>query len=265
MDNKITVIIPVYNESKTIFDILNKVQEYCDEIIVINDGSTDESLDIINSFLPSSKTLIKIINNKRNLGIGKSMKLGFQEALKSNSEIIIKFDADAQHKPEDITTFINLLNENDYDLVKGNRFFNHESIYKMPKIRIIGNLITTSLQKIISGNYKISDPNNGFLAIRAEQLKRININLLHNQYFFENSLAIIFSAYGFKIGEYGIDTIYGEEKSSIPIMKASLELIPFFIFYLYRRNKIKALNQLFKLINIFFRKYNFFNKFIFSS
>ena len=59
MDNKITVIIPVYNESKTIFDILNKVQEYCDEIIVINDGSTDESLDIINSFLPSSKTLIK--------------------------------------------------------------------------------------------------------------------------------------------------------------------------------------------------------------
>ena len=76
------------------------------------------------------------------------MKLGFQEALKSNSEIIIKFDADAQHKPEDITTFINLLNENDYDLVKEIDFL-IMNLYIKCKIRIIGNLITTSLKNYI--------------------------------------------------------------------------------------------------------------------
>jgi len=244
MTNKILVIIPVYNESRTIFDILSKVQEYCDEIIVINDGSTDNSLDVIKSFLPSATVSIKIINNNKNLGIGKSMKLGFEEALRGNAEILIKLDADAQHKPEDIPTFIKLLVEKNYDLVKGNRFFKHESINKMPKIKVIGNLITTSLQKVISGNYKISDPNNGFLAIKVDKLRTIDINKLDNKYFFENSLVIIFSAYGFKIGEYGIETIYGEEESSIPIFKASLKLLPFFILSLYRRNKLKAINQL---------------------
>ena len=244
VSNKVTVVIPVYNESRTIYDILCKVELHCDEIVVVNDCSTDNSLNLINSFAESSKTPTKVLNNNKNLGIGKSMKLGFAEALKNKAKIIIKFDADGQHDPADIPSFTNLIIDKDYDLVKGNRFFKHESIKNMPIIKVIGNLITTNFQKVVSGNYRISDPNNGFLAIKADKLKMIDFNHLNNQYFFENSLVIIFSAYEFKIGEYGIKTIYGEEESSIPILRASLKLIPVFILFLYRRNKIKAVNQL---------------------
>lgn len=244
MANKVTIVVPVYNESRTIFDILGKVAQYCNDIVVINDCSTDDSLRLINLFATSSNIPIKIINNSKNLGIGKSVKLGFIEALKNNADIIIKFDADGQHDPKDIPSFIKLINEEHYDLVKGNRFFNHQSIKNMPKIKIIGNLITTNFQKVVSGNYRISDPNNGFLAIRSSKLKLIDFNQLNNQYFFENSLVIIFSTYNFKIGEYGISTIYGEEESSIPIFWASIKIIPVFILFLYRRNKTKALSRL---------------------
>jgi len=252
VNNKVSVVIPVYNESRTIVEILTKVQTHCDEIIVINDGSTDNSLEKITNFASDSTVSTTVINNKKNLGIGNSMKLGFKEALKNKATIIIKFDADGQHDWNDIPNFIKMIDEEDCDLVKGNRFFNSESIKNMPKIKIIGNLITTTFQKIISGNYSISDPNNGFLAIKAEKLKLIDFNHLNNQYFFENSLVIIFSTFEFKIGEYGIQTIYGEEESSIPILRASIKLLPVFALFLYRRNKIKAVNQLSLSSFIFF-------------
>ena len=132
------------------------------------------------------------------------MKVGFTKALEYKPEVIIKIDADGQHNPKDIPKFIKKLLDEDLELVKGNRFFDLESLENMPKIKVFGNLITTNLQKIVSGNYKISDPNNGFLAIKASKLKLINFKYLHNSYFFENSLTIVFNALNFKIGEISI-------------------------------------------------------------
>ena len=172
------------------------------------------------------------------------MKKGIRKALELNPEIIIKIDADGQHKPEDIPKFIEKLEESNYDLIKGNRFFDIESLEKMPKIKMLGNLITTNIQKIVSGNYAISDPNNGFLAIRSSKLKLIKLNQLNNEYFFENSLIIIFNAHNFKIGEVGVETIYRDEKSSIPILFAALKIIPIFAFLLFKKNILSAKLQL---------------------
>ena len=115
---------------------------------------------------------------------------------------------------------------------------------KCRKIKMFGNLITTNIQKIVSGNYAISDPNNGFLAIRSSKLKLINLNQLNNEYFFENSLSIIFNAYKFKIAEIGIETIYKNEKSSIPIFLAGIKIIPVFFILLFKKNILTAKLQL---------------------
>ena len=172
------------------------------------------------------------------------VKKGFEQALKNGAEIILKIDADGQHNPDDIPKFIELLNDENLDLVKGNRFFDTESIVHMPKIKIIGNLITTNIQKLISGNYKISDPNNGFLAIRAPKLKLINFKILNNQYFFENSLLVVFTALDFKIGEISIKSVYKNEKSSIPIVAAAIKLFPVFLSLLFKKNSIRAFQKL---------------------
>ena len=89
-----------------------------------------------------------------------------------------------------------MINE-DLSLVKGNRFFDIESLENMPKIKVFINLITTNLQKIVSGNYKVSDPNNGFLAICSSFLKKVNFKHLHHNYFFEK-LTIVFNVFEFQ-------------------------------------------------------------------
>jgi dolichol-phosphate mannosyltransferase len=237
MQNKIVAVIPAYNEENTVIEVIDKVFNYCDYVIVVNDSSTDNTQELLNNY--NNKNLI-IVENSKTLGIGGSMKKGILKALEFNPKIIIKIDADGQHKPEDIPRFIREIEESNYDLIKGNRFFDVESLVRMPKIKILGNLFITNIQKIVSGNYQISDPNNGFLAIRSSKIQLINLDQLKNNYFFENSLAITFYAHNFKIGEIGIETIYKNEKSSIPILLAGIKIIPVFAIFLFKKNILTA-------------------------
>ena len=241
MSKNVIAVIPAFNEEKNIAKVIAETLLFCQRIIVVNDFSTDQTLKVLKDINDEKVT---IINNKKNLGIGGSMKVGFTKALEYMPEIIIKIDGDGQHNPKDIPKFIKKLLDEDLELVKGNRFFVLESLENMPKIKVFGNLITTNLQKIVSGNYKISDPNNGFLAIKASKLKLINFKYLHNSYFFENSLTIVFNALNFKIGEISIKTVYKDEKSSIPLFLAAIKLLPVFAFFLFRKNLITAKHHL---------------------
>jgi len=256
MENRIIAVIPAFNEENNIKRVVTGVMKYCQLVIIVNDNSTDGTKKIITEMKNIYSEKLEIINNKKNMGIGSSMKKGLILALSKESDIIIKIDGDGQHRPEDIPEFISKIENENLDLVKGNRFYNIYSVSNMPKIKIFGNLLITNIQKIISGNYSISDPNNGFLALKTEKIRLININHLHNKYFFENSLSIIFTAFNFKIGEVGIETIYRDEKSSIPVFVAGMKLIPTFILFLIRKNLITAsrslsINSLIFFISIF--------------
>ena len=245
------VVIPVFNEEKSIFDIINKVFNHCDKIIVVNDCSTDGSKEILESI--NNDNLI-IVTNEKNLGIGGATKVGIKKALEIGAEIIIKFDGDGQHSSNDIPEFINLIENENYDFIKGNRF--KSSISQMPAVKILGNLISTNLQKIVTGNFSVSDPNNGFIAFKASIFDRIQFKYLRNDYFFENSLLLNLVVFKFKISEVPIKTIYGEEKSSIPIFIGSIKLIPVFLKLLYLKNYLNTRHNLsmgsliFLLLNI---------------
>lgn len=245
------VVIPVFNEEKSIFDIINKVFNHCDKIIVVNDCSTDGSKEILESI--KNDNLI-IVTNEKNLGIGGATKVGIKKALEIGAEIIIKFDGDGQHSSNDIPEFINLIENENHDFVKGNRF--KSSISQMPAVKILGNLISTNLQKIVTGNFSVSDPNNGFIAFKASIFDSIQFKYLRNDYFFENSLLLNLVIFKFKISEVPIQTVYGEEKSSIPIFIGSIKLVPVFLKLLYLKNYLNTRHNLsmgslvFLLLNI---------------
>ena len=240
MNSNVSVIIPVYNEERNIENVIEGVEKYCENIIIVDDKSTDNSYEIIKKLQHRYSEKIIVLQNDKNSGIGYSVKKGMKKALELNNDIIIKFDGDNQHLPEDIPKFKTKLINEKLDLIKGNRFLINEYSEPMPNLKILGNLITTNLQKLVSGNYKISDPNNGFLAIKKAVLNTIDFKKLKNNYYFENSLLIYVSSMGLKIGEVPIKTIYLDEKSSIPIFTASIKLLPTFIYFFYLRNVLNA-------------------------
>jgi len=215
---KILAIIPAYNEEKTIGNIVKISKRYVDDVIVINDGSTDKTEEI------AKKAGAKVITHKKNKGLGKSLRDGFKYALKNNFDIIITLDADGQHNPKEIPKFIEAINEG-YDFVLGER-----DLSKYPLIKKIGNLFLNFITNIITGT-TLKDTESGFRAYSKEALKKIFPYLKANRY--EIASEIIFA-----VGYYNIR--YKNIKISSKIYVKGVTIrdgIKIFLYMLKRREK----------------------------
>ena len=123
---KICILIPTYNNAKTLSRVLNGVQEYTQHIIIVNDGSSDQTASILQQY-----NHLKIISLNKNQGKGNALQVGFQEALKMGYEYALTIDSDGQHYPSDIPVFIEKLLEFQKPiLLIGSRNMNQDSVPK---------------------------------------------------------------------------------------------------------------------------------------
>ena len=155
-------IIPAYNEEKNISIVIEKCKKYVDKIMVIDDGSTDNTAVIARE--SGADTII----NKENIGKTDSLKKGFIKGLEEGAEIFMLLDADGQHNPQEIPLFIDKIKEG-YDLVIGSRKFKPEF---MPFIRIFANTTSSYLVSLISG-IRIKDSQSGYRAVKREIIERV--------------------------------------------------------------------------------------------
>ena len=156
--------MPAFNESERIKEIINKIKSKSDDIIVCNDGSTD-STGII-----AEKMGAIVVNHEKNLGYGSAIKSIFLKAKEIEADILITFDADGQHRIEDIKAVIQPILDNKADIVIGSRFL--ENNVEMPKYRKFGVKTITSLTNI-SSEIKLSDSQSGFRAYNKKTLSEI--------------------------------------------------------------------------------------------
>ena len=144
---KFSVLIPVFNEEKTVIEVLKrlnstKVDEVDYEVIVINDGSTDKTKEL----LEQNKNLFsKLINNERNSGKGFSVKEGLKVA---SGDYIIFQDADLEYDPIEFKKFIKVCRQFDADLILGSRFIYSEYTRSHNILNKIGNHILTFIFNI---------------------------------------------------------------------------------------------------------------------
>ena len=136
----IAALVLAYNEEKYLESNLLEIQDFFEKVIVINDGSKDKTLKIINKFNDNDKFLC--ISNPKNLGAGKSLEIGISVFNNLGYDYLIKIDGDGQFKIEDIRTLIELSSEN-YDFIKCDRFWDKGIEGEIPYIRYIGNSIAT--------------------------------------------------------------------------------------------------------------------------
>jgi len=210
--NKTCALIPIFNEENFIAEVITKTQKYVDKIYIVNDGSTDKSIEKINTF-PD----IEIINLDKNYGKGKALKTGFQTIINTNFDFVITLDGDHQHDPEKIPFFIEELKKSDF--VIGNRLKNTKS---MPIQRVASNKITSFLLSIKSGK-KILDSQSGYRGFRVNILK--DILPIRDGYEAESEMILRAAKHNYKFGFVDIPTIYGTEKSKMSPFKTTLNFI----------------------------------------
>ena len=209
----IWVVIPAFNEGKRIKGVLKNVKKFTPHIIVVDDGSKDET-----SAVAKGEEAI-LLPHITNLGKGAALKTGCDYALMQGAEKIVVLDADGQHDPERIPDFLNAL-EN-AEIVFGYRQLSDS----MPYILRFGNWF---INKVVAKLYKIElrDTQSGYRAFTTDAYKKIRWNAI--DYSMESEMIARTGRYKLKYTEIPIKTIYGDKYKGTTVvdgMKIVMKLI----------------------------------------
>jgi glycosyltransferase involved in cell wall biosynthesis len=173
---RVLVCIPAYNESNTIRDIVIKAKNYASEIVVYDDGSTDNTYDIAKAAGADN-----VIRSPKNGGYGVAIRTLFQAARERNADVMVTIDSDGQHNPDQIPDVIKPIIEEGFEIVVGSRFLNFKDTQRVPRYRSLGIKTITRLNQSASYN-NITDSQNGFRAYSKNALLKLNL--------FENGMPV---------------------------------------------------------------------------
>ena len=208
---KIVIGIPAYNEEKNIAGLLIKLKKISQDIIVCNDGSNDLTGKIAEGLGAI------VIEHEKNLGYGSAIKSIFLKAHEVNADVLVTFDADGQHRIEDINVILEPIKNNIADVVIGSRFLNNNQ--EIPEYRKIGIKAITKLTNVTGGT-KITDSQSGFRAYSKKVLEEIKPQ--ESGMGISTEILIKTQKAGFKIMEVPIIILYeGDTSTHNPISHGS--------------------------------------------
>jgi len=201
---KISIGIPAYNEEKNIAEIISKLKKITDSIIVCDDGSSDLTGQIARELGATT------ITHEKNLGYGAAIRSLFLKSKELDSDVLVTFDADGQHRIEDIGLVLEPIKVNKADIVIGSRFLDKIS-ESMPNYRKIGIKMITQVTNI-SIKEKLTDSQSGFRAYGKKALKEITPS--DNGMGVSTEILIKASNLKLKIAEIPIKVNYGDNTST---------------------------------------------------
>ncbi len=212
----LAIVVPAFNEQELILETLKGIPNYVDIVIVIDDCSTDKTYDLVKTYSKTSKIEINLIKNNQNRGVGGSIKRGYEESLKKEIDIISVMAGDNQMDPEYLPKLLDPLVKDIADYSKGNRL-HHPLKRKMPLFRRFGNNILTLLNKISTGYWNISDPQNGYTAITKLALLKLDLRNVYSGYGYCNDLLSNANIHNLRVHDVVMPPVYGNEVSGIKI------------------------------------------------
>jgi len=195
-ENSTWIVIPAYNESKHISEVIKKTKRYCQNIIVIDDGSKDNTFEI------AKNLKVYVLKNIVNMGKGAALKTGCDFAIKKKSKKIIVMDSDGQHNPEHITKIID-------DLEKVDIMFSYRKFSKkMPFILKFGNIMINKFTSLLYG-LNLKDTQCGFRGFTDKAYKKVRWN--STSYSMESEMIANAGKHKLTYAEFPIETIYSDK------------------------------------------------------
>jgi glycosyltransferase involved in cell wall biosynthesis len=200
---KTCLLLPAYNESRTIGRIIQEASLFVGRIIVVDDGSSDNTAEI------AGAGSAMVLRHTRNLGKGRALRTGFDYAVQNGYELIVTMDSDGQHNLMDLPRFFDRFRQTGADILIGERL---EGRSTMPLHRRLNNWLVSTVGSALCGQ-KVPDFQSGYRLIRAEVLKAVCLET--ERYETESEFLIQAGRLGFRIESTPIQVIYGNEISNV--------------------------------------------------
>lgn len=195
---KVFVVIPAYNESRTIFKVVSKAKKHFRNVVVVDDGSTDDTYNL------AERAGAVVLRHKVNLGVGAATGTGVKFAVEHGAHIVATIDGDGQHDVEDLLKVVKPVLDSKADVCVGSRF---KSYKNAPFLRLVANKLLT-LITIIFSDTRLTDSQSGMRAFRTDKFKKMNLSM--DYYTFCSEMFVEARKLKLRVMEIPIKMIYTE-------------------------------------------------------
>jgi glycosyltransferase involved in cell wall biosynthesis len=246
---RIGVVVPAYNEGKLIGKVIETMPEIVDKILIVDDCSTDDTVEVINGYLEDLGDRIELIQHQKNQGVGGAIATGYKACRDQEFDVTVVMAGDAQMNPDDLPALIKPIVNDAADYTKGNRLFTGDAWNKIPKIRYLGNSVMSLLTKIASGYWNLADSQSGYTAASLKVLKTIDWDRMYRRYGQPNDLLVRLNVNNFRVRDVPVTPIYniGEKSGVRPIRmipRLSWLLWKLFVYRLWNKYVIRDFHPL---------------------
>jgi dolichol-phosphate mannosyltransferase len=207
MAGRFITALPVFNERKHLNEVLDQVVRYSDDVLVVNDGSTDGTTEVL-----AERGDVKVVTHEVNRGYGAALKTAFAYAAEQQYDLVVTIDCDGQHSPQRIPQFISEISQTGADIVSGSRYLETFSGDSRPpeQRRMINLQITNQLNSRLG--FHLTDAFCGFKAYRVDAVRRMT--LLEDGYAMPLELWVQAACLQLNITELAVPLIYLDEARS---------------------------------------------------
>ncbi|KKN85865.1 hypothetical protein LCGC14_0274830 [marine sediment metagenome] len=212
----IAVVIPCFNEQDNIVNVLTKIPDFVDAVVIVDDASTDDTARIVDQQIAregdSCRTVL--LRREQNGGPGAAVITGLTECLRRDYDITAVMDGDGQMNAQELPWLIGPVAQGQADYAKGNRLFYRGAWQRIPHSRYLGNAFLSMLTKIASGYWHVADSQSGYLAISREVLETIDLQKIDTGYGYTNDLLVHLNVYDFRVADVHVRPIYWPQRQS---------------------------------------------------
>jgi glycosyltransferase involved in cell wall biosynthesis len=212
---RIMVVLPAYNAELTLRQTYAEIpRAYIDEVLLVDDGSSDRTVDIARALG------IPTIVHSKNLGYGGNQKTCYRAALERAADVVVMLHPDYQYSPKLLVPMASLIATGQYDVVLGSRILSDGALVGgMPRYKYVANRALTLVQNLFLGK-KLSEYHTGYRAFSRRVLETLPLLENSDDFVFDNQMLAQIAFFGFSIGEVSCPAKYFAEASSIDFRRS---------------------------------------------